>query len=281
MRILITGAGGMLGQDVRAAALAAGREPISLARAQLDVADADAVSRAVTDARPDVVVNCAAWTKVDAAEEHEQQATAVNGVGAGHVARAAASVGAWTVHVSTEYVFDGTKRSPYLETDATGPLSAYGRSKLAGELAVVAGAPQAHTIVRSSWLFGASGSCFPRTMLRLAAERDELNVVDDQIGCPTFTGHLARALVGLADSRPLGVLHVAAAEQCSWYELAVATISAGRLDCQVNPIDTSQYPLPAPRPANSVMRSQRGAPELPSWRDGLRNFISEIALVGT
>jgi dTDP-4-dehydrorhamnose reductase len=276
MRILITGAGGMLGQDVRVAALAAGHESIALARAQLDIADADAVSRAVTDARPDALINCAAWTKVDAAEEHEREATAANGAAAGHVARAADSVGAWTIHVSSDYVFDGSKGSPYLESDPTGPLSAYGRSKLAGELAVASGAPQAHTIVRSSWLFGTGGPCFPKTMLRLAADRDELNVVDDQIGCPTFTGHLAPALVGLAESRPLGVLHVAAAEQCSWYEFAVATIAAGGQDC---PIDTESYPLPAPRPAFSVLRSQRDAPTLPSWREGLRNFISEIALV--
>jgi dTDP-4-dehydrorhamnose reductase len=281
MRILITGAGGMLGQDVRKAAQAAGHEPITLARAQLDIADADAVSHAFAAARPDAVINCAAWTKVDAAEEHEQDATVANGVGAGFVARAAASAGAWTVHVSSDYVFDGSKRLPYLESDPTGPLSAYGRSKLAGELAVAAAAPHAHTIVRSSWLFGAGGPCFPKTMLRLAAERDELNVVDDQIGCPTYTADLARALVALADARSLGVLHVAAADQCSWYEFAVATITAGGLDCRVHPIDTSRYPLPAPRPAFSVMRSQRGAPELPGWREALSNFISEIALVTT
>jgi dTDP-4-dehydrorhamnose reductase len=279
MRILITGAGGMLGQDVRAAALAAGHEPISLARARLDIADADAVSRVVADARPDAVINCAAWTKVDGAEEDEQRATAANGGGAGNVARAAASVGAWTIHVSSDYVFDGAKRSPDLESDSTGPLSAYGRSKLAGELAVASEAPDAHTIVRSSWLFGTGGPCFPKTMLRLAAERDELNVVDDQIGCPTFTGHLASALVGLATSRPPGTLHVAASEQCSWYEFAVATIAAAGLDCEVHPIDTSQYPLPAPRPAFSVLRSLHDAPELPSWRDGLHNFISETALI--
>src|ERR1700759_2291822 len=281
MRILITGAGGMLGQDVRTAALAAGDEPISLARAQLDIADEDAVLRVVTDARPDAVINCAAWTGGDAAEEHEPQATAANGAGAGKVARAAATAGAWTIHVSSDYVFDGSKRTPYLESDPTGPLSAYGRSKLAGELAVASGAPQAHTIVRSSWLFGAGGPCFPKTMLRLAADRDELNVVDDQIGCPTFTRHLAPALVGLARSRPPGVLHVAAAEQCSWYEFAVATIAAGGRDCTIHPIDTASYPLPAPRPAFSVLRSQRDAPMLPSWREGLRNFISEIALVNT
>jgi dTDP-4-dehydrorhamnose reductase len=281
MRILITGAGGMLGQDVHTAALVAGHEPISLTRAQLDIADADPVSAAVTEARPDVVINCAAWTKVDAAEEHEPEATAANGAGAGHIARAADRVGAWTIHVSSDYVFDGAKCSPYLESDPTGPLSAYGRSKLAGEGAVAAGAPSSHTIVRSSWLFGTGGACFPKTMLRLAAERDALNIVSDQIGCPTFTADLARALVQLADARALGVLHVAAAEQCSWYEFAVATIAAGGLECAVHPIDTSQYPLPAARPAFSVMRSERGAPELPSWRDGLRNFISEIALVRT
>jgi dTDP-4-dehydrorhamnose reductase len=281
MRILITGAGGMLGQDVHKAAVAAGHEPIALARADLDITDADAVTRAVAQARPGAVINCAAWTKVDAAEEHEPQATEVNGVGAGNVASAASRAGAWTVHVSSDYVFDGAKREPYLESDPTRPLSAYGRSKLAGEDAVARAAPETHTIVRSSWLFGAGGPCFPKTMLRLAEERDELNVVDDQIGCPTFTGHLGAALVDLAGARTPGVLHVAAAEQCSWFEFAVATIRAGDRDCRMHPIDSSQYPLPAPRPAFSVMRSKRGAPSLPTWGEGLREFMSEIALVGT
>jgi dTDP-4-dehydrorhamnose reductase len=281
MRILITGAGGMLGTDVRQAAEAGGHTVTALARAELDITDAAVVTGAIAAARPDAVVNCAAWTQVDAAEEHEAEATAINGDGAGNVAAAAAAVHAWTVHVSSDYVFDGHKREPYLEGDPTGPLSAYGRSKLAGELAVATAAPDAHTIVRSSWLFGAAGPCFPKTMLRLADERDELNVVDDQIGCPTFTGHLGPALVALGEQRIPGVLHVAAAEQCSWYEFAVATVRAGERDCEMHPIDTSQYPLPAPRPAFSVMRSQRGAPELPSWREGLRNFMSEIALVGS
>jgi dTDP-4-dehydrorhamnose reductase len=142
-------------------------------------------------------------------------------------------------------------------------------------------APGCHTVVRSSWLFGAGGPCFPKTMLRLADERDALRVVDDQIGCPTFTGHLGTALVQLAGARTSGVLHVAAAGQCSWYEFAVATVKAGGRDCEMHPIDTSQYPVPAPRPAFSVMRSERGAPTLPSWRDGLREFMSEIALVRT
>ena len=277
MRILITGAAGMLGQDVDAAARAAGHEPVALARAACDIADPAAVSAAVSAASPDALINCAAWTDVDGAEDHAAQALAVNGPGAGQVATAAARAGAWTIHVSSDYVFDGAKREPYLESDHTGPLSSYGRSKLAGELEVARGAPDGHTIVRSSWLFGAHGKCFPKTILRLAAQRDELTVVGDQIGCPTFTGHLATALVDLAAQRPLGVLHVAAAEECSWCEFAQAIAAAGDVECDVRPITTAQYPTPAPRPAYSVLRSQRGAPTLPSWRDGLGRFMTEIA----
>jgi dTDP-4-dehydrorhamnose reductase len=279
MRMLITGAGGMLGQDVEAAARAAGHQPIALTRAACDIADPASVIAAVADARPDAVVNCAAWTNVDGAESEAEAALAVNGDGAGHVAAAASAAGAWTVHVSTDYVFDGAKRTPYLESDPVGPLSAYGRTKLAGERAVATAAPDTHTIVRSSWLFGAHGHCFPATMLRLAAERDELAVVDDQIGSPTFTGHLAAALVALAEQRPLGLQHVSAGEECSWCQFAVAIIEASDRDCAVRPIPTSQYPTPAPRPAYSVLRSQRGAPALPSWRDGLEAFMSEYAEV--
>lgn len=278
MRILITGAGGMLGSDVRAAAARLGHEPIAAARAELDVADPAAVVAFVAAARPDAVINCAAWTDVDGAEDHPDEAMRVNDAGAGHLARAASRHGAWVVHVSSDYVFDGSKRTPYLESDPTGPLSSYGRSKLAGERAVADAAPGRHTVVRSSWLFGASGRCFTQTMLALAAERDELRVVADQVGCPTFTGHLAPALVALAERRTPGILHVAAAEQCSWHALATATIAAAGLPCTVRPIDTAQYPLPAARPAFSVLRSERGAPQLPSWREGLRDYLAEIAV---
>ena len=279
MRILITGAGGMLGQDVEAAARAAGDEVLALDRAQLDITDRDAVFAAVAQARPEAVVNCAAWTKVDDAERYEPEATRVNGDGAGFVAAGAAAAGAWTVHVSSDYVFDGAKREPYLESDPTGPVSAYGRSKLAGERAVADAAPEAHTIVRSSWLFGTGGACFPATMLRLGAERDRLRVVDDQIGCPTFTADLAGALLAVARDRVPGVLHVAAAGECSWCAFAYATIAAAGLSCTVVPIPTTEYPTPAIRPAFSVMRSERGAPELPDWRNGLRNFLSTRAPV--
>jgi dTDP-4-dehydrorhamnose reductase len=272
MRILITGAGGMLGQDVGRAAMAGGHEPVTLPRAELDIGDADAVSAAVAAAAPDAVINCAAWTNVDGAEESEQAAHTVNGRGAGHVARAAAAAGAWTVHVSSDYVFDGRKREPYLESDPVGPLSAYGRSKLAGEDAVADAAPDCHTTVRSAWLFGVDGKCFPKTIRRLAAEREQLSIVADQVGCPTFTGHLAPALIQLATERPLGVLHVAAEDQCSWCEFAQAIVAASGLNCDIRPITTEEYPLPATRPAYSVLRSERGAPRLPGWGDGLAQF---------
>jgi dTDP-4-dehydrorhamnose reductase len=272
MRILITGAGGMLGQDVARAVLADGHEAISLPRASLDISDAGAVSAAVAAAAPDAVINCAAWTDVDGAETAEPAAHAVNGPGAGHVAAAAAGAGAWTVHVSSDYVFDGRKREPYLESDAVRPLSAYGRSKLAGEQAVAEAAPDAHTVVRSAWLFGAGGKCFPKTIQRLASERDQLSIVADQVGCPTFTGHLAPALVTLAVRRPPGLLHVAAGDQCSWFGFAQAIVAASGLECDVRPIATEEYPVPATRPAYSVLRSERGAPLLPGWRAGLAEF---------
>lgn len=266
----------MLGQDVRAVAEAAGHEPVALARGELDITNPSAVDSAVGDHRPDVVINCAAWTNVDGAETEEEAATLVNGAGAGHVAAAAARHGAWTLHVSSDYVFDGRAREPYVESSPTGPLSAYGRSKLAGEQAVAAAAPGRHTTVRSSWLFGVGGPCFPATIRRLASERDELTVVDDQVGCPTFTGHLAAALVELAWTRPLGVVHVAGGGRCSWYEFAQAIVEACGLECYVRPGRTEDLARPAPRPAFSVLGTER-APELPKladWRQGLRDYLA-------
>jgi dTDP-4-dehydrorhamnose reductase len=273
MRLLITGAAGMLGRDVCAASATA-HELIALARADLDITDADGVDAAVSHARPDVVINCAAWTNVDLAEGAEPQACEVNGRGAGNVARAATAAGAWTIHVSSDYVFDGVKREPYLESDLVNPLSAYGRSKLAGERAVAQAAPDSHTIVRSSWLFGAGGPCFPATILRLAAERDELTVVDDQVGCPTFTGHLAGALLELAERRVGGVLHVAAAGNCSWYDFARALVYGAGLACEVKPGTTAELARPAPRPAYSVLRSERGSPVLPDWSEGTAEYMA-------
>jgi len=266
----------MLGQDVLSVADLAGHEALALARGDLDITDRRAVEASIANAAPDVVVNCAAWTDVDRAESTPDAALAVNGPGAGHVARAAAASGAWTVHVSSDYVFDGTKTTPYVESDPVNPLSAYGRSKLAGEREVRAGAPDRHTIVRSAWLFGAGGSCFPATIRRLAAERDELTVVDDQVGCPTFTGHLARALVELAGRPALGIVHAAGGGSCSWYDLARETIAAAGLSCEVKRGRTADLNRPAPRPTYSVLATERGdrVPRLPGWREGLAEYVA-------
>jgi dTDP-4-dehydrorhamnose reductase len=273
MRLLVTGAAGMLGTDV--IARAAGHDVVGLARAGLDIADAAAVRAAVRSARPDAVINCAAWTDVDGAEAAEAAATVINSDGAGHVAAAAAEAGAFVVHVSTDYVFPGDAAEPYLEAAATGPRTAYGRSKLAGELAVAAAAPDAHAIVRTAWVFGPHGRNFVDTMLRLGAERDELTVVDDQIGCPTYTGHLANALLAVAETRTGGVLHVAGGGQCSWWELARAAFERAGLNVTVHRGRTADLVRPAPRPPYSVLGSTRAdAPTLPSWQEGLAAHLA-------
>jgi dTDP-4-dehydrorhamnose reductase len=263
----------MLGTDVVAAAAA--HDVVALTRAQLDVTDAAAVREVIRHARPGAVRTCAAWTNVDGAETAAAEATAVNGDGAGHVAAAAAEAGAFVVHVSTDYVFTGDAREPYAEADPTGPRTAYGRSKLAGERAVAAAAPASHAIVRTAWLFGPNGGNFVDTMLRLGAERDALSVVDDQVGSPTYTGHLAAALVKIAETRPNGVLHVAGGGRCSWYDLAVATFERAGLAVTVTPCTTADFPRPAPRPAFSVLGSTRhDHPTLPPWQEGLAAHLA-------
>ncbi len=276
MRLLITGAGGMLATDVVAAAAARGHEVIGLGRDRLDVSVREAVLDAVARERPELVINCAAYTNVDGAEADPDAAAAVNAAGAGFVAQAAAAAGAWVLHVSTDYVFDGEKGTPYLESDPTGPRSVYGSTKLLGERAVALAAPETHTIVRTSWLFGVAGRCFPATMLRLASERDLLTVVDDQVGCPTFTGHLAQALVELADGEPHGgIVHLAAAGEGSWYDFAVEIMREADANVEVRPCSTAEFPRPARRPAYSVLRSERaGAPVLPDWHEGLSAYMA-------
>lgn len=277
MRLLVTGAAGMLGKDLVRAAEAAGHDTVGLTREDADITDLKAIEAAVRDAAPDVVINCAGWTDVDGAETSPEDAHRANADGAGNVATAAARAGAWIVQISTDYVFDGSKRSPYVESDAPGPLSSYGSSKLAGEREVVARCPDMHTIVRTSWLFG-SGPCFPATIMRLAAERDELTVVDDQVGCPTFTGHLAEALVELIDAHalPLGVVHMAASGSCSWYELAREVLTSGGVRCELHPGASADLPRPARRPAYSVLATDWGpiVPRLPEWREGVAEYMS-------
>jgi dTDP-4-dehydrorhamnose reductase len=272
-RLLVTGAGGMLGTDV------VRQGATGLSRAELDVSDPDAVRRAFEEARPDVVINCAAWTDVDGAESQEEAATQLNGHAAGIVAAAAREVGAAVLQPSTDYVFDGTSRTPYVESDPVAPQSAYGRSKLAGEQAV-AEANERHFIVRTSWLFGTHGKNFVDTMLALGRDRDDLKVVDDQVGRPTYTGHLAEALVKLAGTDAYGVHHIAGGgEPCTWFAFAGEIFRSAEVDVRLAPCTTEEFPRPAPRPPYSVLDSERpDAIGLPDWRSGLAAFLAERAV---
>ena len=251
MEYLITGASGMLGQDVQTAL--ASRPVTPLSRAELDITDLAAVRAAV--AGHDVVINCAAYTKVDDAETNEDAAYAVNASGAGNLALAAAEHGATLVQISTDYVFDGTATTPYREDAALQPVSAYGRTKAAGERLALESNPGRTHIVRAAWLYGAHGPNFAKTILRLASEREELTVVDDQVGQPTWTLDLARQIVALLDSgAPAAVYHATNSGQASWFEFARAILSAAGLDPnRVKPTDSSQFLRPAPRPAYSVL----------------------------
>jgi dTDP-4-dehydrorhamnose reductase len=286
----VTGAGGMLGADVMRAGERAGFELAGLTREELDVVDEGAVEAAFHRVRPGAAINCAAWTDVDGAEAHRAQARAVNADGAGNVARAAAAAGVPLVHVSTDYVFTGEAPldgggapRAYVESDHTGPRSAYGETKLEGELQVLAASP-AHTVVRSSWLFGVDGHNFVATMLRLASERDatgstpSVQVVTDQVGCPTWTGHLAPALLGLIQREVAGLVHLAGAREVSWNGFASEIFRQAEVNCRVEPSTTAQMARPAPRPAWSALQSEReDVLGMPDWRDGLAGYLAARA----
>ncbi len=214
------------------------------------------------------MLHAAAWTDVDGAENEPQEAAAVNVGGTAN----AAALGAPLVYFSSDYVFDGRKLAPYVEADAPNPLSAYGRSKAFGEAA----AGEQAWIARSSWLFGPTGNNFVRTMLRLGNERDEVAVVDDQVGSPTYVGDLAAAVRGLVEL-PHGIWHVAAEGECTWFEFANAIFEEAQIECRVRAISTPELGRPAPRPAYSVLRSERAeAPRLPHWREGLRACLARL-----
>jgi dTDP-4-dehydrorhamnose reductase len=275
MKLLVTGAGGMLGRDTVLAAANAGHDVVGFGHTELDVTDAAGVEVRLQAERPDVVINCAAWTDVDGAEDAEEAAMAANGIGAGNIAAAAAAVGASVLYISSDYVFDGTKGAPYVETDQPAPLSAYGRTKLAGEEATAA-ANHRHFIVRSSWLFGVGGGNFVETMLHLASDHGEVLVVRDQVGSPTYTWHLAHGMVRLIEGVEFGIHHMAAAGSCSWYEFAREIFDQAKIDCRVLSATTEMLGRPAPRPPYSVLASQREhAIELPSWQDGLAGYLAQ------
>lgn len=251
MRWLVVGAKGMLGQDLLTA-VAGHADVVGVDRDEVDITDPAATLEAVVGY--DVVVNCAAWTAVDDAETQEGAAFAVNAVGAASVARAARAQGARLVHISTDYVFDGTAAEPYAEDAPPAPASAYGRTKLAGEWAVRAECPD-HLILRTAWLYGAGGPCFPKTIARVARQRGVLDVVADQVGQPTWTGDLAGVIVRLiAAGAPAGTYHGTSSGRCSWFEFARAVVGAAGMDpAIVRPTTSDAFVRPAPRPAFSVL----------------------------
>lgn len=282
-RVLIVGSKGMLAQAISKHA-PANAEVTGLDLPDLDITDAEQVGSVVERIRPDVIINCAAYTNVDGAESNEELATRVNGEGVANLAAAAAGTGAVLVHVSTDYVFSGEKVEPYTEVDTPGPLSAYGRSKLAGEKAILDSPPETFYIVRTSWLYGSGGRNFVETMLRLARERDELRVVADQVGSPTFTEDLARGINTLLEAAAdSGIYHFSNSGTCSWHGFAEEIVRQARerwpdvIAERVVPIRTDEYPLPAPRPKNSVLSLKKYIDATgivpPEWKDALRRYL--------
>jgi dTDP-4-dehydrorhamnose reductase len=281
MRILITGANGMLAHDVRRVAERAGHELVLVDLPELDIVDESAVNAFFERERPEASINCAAWTDVDGAEEKRDLAHAVNAEGAGNLARTAAKLGTPLLHLSTDYVFDGAppldgagRPRPYVESDPTGPRSVYGATKLEGERQVLAASAE-HTVVRTSWLYGVDGRNFVDTMLRLAGEREAVQVVDDQIGCPTWSGHLAPALLGLLERQVRGLVHLAGAGAVSWNGFAREIFRQAEVACRVEAATSEQMARPAPRPAYSVLESERAdVLPMPPWQDGLAGYLA-------
>lgn len=288
MKILVTGANGQLGQAL-AAHMPAGADAVALDRAALDIGDGAAVEAAIAAIAPDLIVNAAAYTAVDKAESDAEAAWRVNAAGPGHLAAAAAGRRARFIHVSTDFVFDGAQGMPYRPDQPTAPLGVYGASKRAGEEAVLAAHPGA-LIVRTAWVYGTSGHNFVRTMLRLMAERDEVRVVADQIGTPTYAAGLAQALWALDAAGATGIHHWTDSGAASWYDFAVAiqeeALALGLLAraVPVVPIATSDYPTPARRPSYSILDKSSavalvGAPA-PHWRIHLRDMLGVIKAHG-
>ncbi len=287
-RLLLLGAGGQVGREIAGRAAEAGHELVALDHAGLDITDAAALTRALATARPDVVINAAAYTAVDRAESEPERAHLINAVAPGLIAQACAEAGTALIHLSTDYVFDGTKPGAYVESDPVAPLGVYGASKEEGERAVRA-ALERHLIVRTSWVYGTHGANFLKTMLRLAGERDRLTIVADQRGCPTATADIAEGLLAAAPQLAAGALtpgtyHLAGTGATSWFDFAVAILARAGTHTdrqpEIVPIGTADYPTPARRPANSELSSEafarasgyRAAP----WQDRVVEVVDTL-----
>jgi dTDP-4-dehydrorhamnose reductase len=291
-KLLLIGGKGMLARKIASAA-PQDYEVTAVDLPDFDMTNTEQVSALVKSIHPEIIINCAAFTNVDGCETEQAMAERVNGFAVGSLADAAQKAGAVLVHVSTDYIFDGEKKSPYLETDEPCPKSAYGRSKLLGEQQILGSGLNEYYIVRTSWLYGPGGSNFVETIIRLAAQRDVLRIINDQVGTPTYTGDLAAAIFNLLDmdvrarrtAPGYGIYHFSGEGQCSWYEFAREIITLARLNGEqllvenILPIKTAEYPLPAKRPAYSVFSKEKyiratGA-VVPAWQESLAKYFAE------
>ncbi|WP_461202264.1 dTDP-4-dehydrorhamnose reductase [Anoxybacillus sp. TBDG-1] len=279
MKVVVTGAKGQLGTDVVHLLADRGYEVYGYGREELDITNFDQVKQVITEIRPDVVIHAAAYTKVDLAESEPDQAFLINAYGTRNVAVVSEAVGAKLVYISTDYVFDGMATTPYNEFAPTNPLSIYGKSKLAGEQ-FVRDLHSKFFIVRTSWVYGKHGNNFVKTMLKLAQERDELMVVHDQVGCPTYTVDLSNCILEMIQTEKYGVYHVSNSGNCSWYEFAKAIFEEAGIEVKVNPCTTKEFPRPAPRPQYSVFEHLalrlNGFKVMSNWRDSLRVFLGKL-----
>ncbi|MEH7493684.1 dTDP-4-dehydrorhamnose reductase [Neobacillus niacini] len=278
MKVVVTGAAGQLGQDVLLELDRKNHQAFGADRQQLDITNEEDVLAFISEVKPDVILHCAAYTNVDAAEENEEAAYQVNAAGTEYLAKAAKQTGAKMMYISTDYVFDGTASKPYEVDEPTKPLGAYGRTKLAGEQLL-----QKHLdeffIVRTAWVFGIHGNNFVKTMIRLGKERGEVGVVHDQVGSPTYTVDLAQFMVELMETDKYGIYHATNSGVCSWYEFAVEIFKQADMNVTVNPLTSDQFPRPAARPKYSVlskkMIEQQGLKPLRDWKEALVAYLAE------
>lgn len=280
--ILVTGANGQLGSELRKIGFSALDEVFYTDVAELDITDYAAVERFVKDKEIDTIINCAAYTAVDKAEEEPQLAAKINTEAVTNLARAAAKEGCLLIHISTDYVFDGTGTKPYSEKDKPCPVSVYGKTKLAGEEAILK-SRCFHIIIRTAWLYSSFGNNFVKTILRLASERPEINVVSDQVGSPTYAGDLAAAIVAIMDNEERieheGIYHYSNEGVCSWYDFAAEIVRLSGKECRVKPVTTAEYPTKTQRPAYSVLDKSKIKKtfgiEIPAWKDALAKMMNE------
>ena len=277
MKVLVTGVKGQLGYDVVKDLKKRGHEPIGVDREEMDLMNNDAIREFIMNTRPEAIIHCAAYTAVDKAEEDVEVCYQVNAEATKVIAECAKELDITLIYISTDYVFDGTKEGDYVETDLPNPINVYGASKLLGEQ-YVQQLLEKYYIVRISWVFGENGNNFIKTMRRLGSERDELNIIHDQVGSPTYTADLAPLLVDMMETNKYGIYHATNEGTCSWFEFANEIFKQSNMEVKTNPITTDQYPTVAKRPMNSKMSKEKlirnGFRTLSNWKDSVFEYTS-------